>query len=248
MTSSPSRFAWAFSRTPKGCSASGCRNASRKSIWARQRCSFTRRTHGTWPTWWSSLVASGGRLTPCSRRRQTAGKELSGAVRDGLSTWQDNHGELVGPPLRVLEGALYRILQQAVFMARAGNWRPKTSPRSPSRLTTRQASSMDPRESTLTEPMRRDAASADDSSADSDPASSKRDDVSTIQAPLAPPQAHTAPEVTFAPPTAADLYKERLRGIWEATHGGLNPPGPTARTPTPGISSRMLLSMAETWH
>lgn len=47
------------------------------------------------------------------------------AVRDGLSTWQDNHREVVGPPLRVLEGALYRILQQAVFMARGRQLAPE---------------------------------------------------------------------------------------------------------------------------
>lgn len=39
------------------------------------------------------------------------------AVQHGLSKWQEDHSELVGPPLRVLEGALYRILQRAVFIA-----------------------------------------------------------------------------------------------------------------------------------
>lgn len=59
------------------------------------------------------------------------------------------------------------------------------------------------------------------------PGNGKRDDMDTIQVPLVPEQPHPAPEVTLAPPSAADLYKERLRGIWEATHGGLSPPGAT---------------------
>jgi len=63
------------------------------------------------------------------------------------------------------------------------------------------------------------------SDADTGPASGKRDDMSTIKAPLAEPEAHPATEMTITPPTAADLYKERLRGIWEATHGGFSPPG-----------------------
>jgi KAP family P-loop domain len=52
-------------------------------------------------------------------------ESFRGAVQGGLSTWQDSHGELVGPPLRVLEGALYRILQQAVFMARGRQLAPE---------------------------------------------------------------------------------------------------------------------------
>lgn len=84
----------------------------------------------------------------------------------------------------------------------------------------------------MTEQTPRDGTAPGGPGADTGPASGKRDEESTIQATMAPPEAHTAPEVTFAPPTAADLYKERLRGIWEATHGGLNPPG--ANSPNAG--------------
>jgi hypothetical protein len=50
---------------------------------------------------------------------QSDGWETSfrSAVQDGLGRWQADHRELIGPPLRVLEGALYRILQQAVVTA-----------------------------------------------------------------------------------------------------------------------------------
>ena len=40
------------------------------------------------------------------------------AIEEGLKNWQKGHPELIGPPLRVLEGALYRILQEAAFAAR----------------------------------------------------------------------------------------------------------------------------------
>jgi hypothetical protein len=44
-------------------------------------------------------------------------KNFTSAVENGLKKWQEDHREVIGPPLRVLEGALYRILQQAVFLA-----------------------------------------------------------------------------------------------------------------------------------
>jgi hypothetical protein len=52
-------------------------------------------------------------------------KAMSQAVQDGLENWQLHHPELVGPPLRVLEGALYRILQEADITARGRRLSPE---------------------------------------------------------------------------------------------------------------------------
>jgi hypothetical protein len=42
---------------------------------------------------------------------------VKSAIKDGLTEWRTRHAELLGPPLRVLEGALHRILQEAVQRA-----------------------------------------------------------------------------------------------------------------------------------
>jgi hypothetical protein len=74
-------------------------------------------------------------------------------------------------------------------------------------------------------PTEQDTAASGGAAADGGIDIGKRDHITTMQVTPAQPQSHPAVEAALTR-SPADVYEERLRAIWQATHGGDSPPGP----------------------